>query len=271
MYNSITLFVFTTVFIVALGVFNKATKNTLKNAASSSFRRKLTYAPSEANSLAMDSADIAVDGSAEQGLALYRQGKETGDSAVLRQAVAALRQQLDVLPRQQMPMEWAKNQNDLGNALRTLGEVELNVEHLQAAIRSYRAALQEFTRERYPSQWARVHNNLGHTFHSLSGFESGTVYLKEAVKAYRAALEEFPHWRGPLNWAKTQSGLGSALAVLGRREASAVCLEEAAEVFRKALDVFESSETAGVTHHIGTALHNLEQIEDYLRHLRPKQ
>jgi len=45
-------------------------------------------------------------------------------------------------------------QNNLGNALSTLGERESGTARLEEAVAAYRAALQEFTRERVPLQWA---------------------------------------------------------------------------------------------------------------------
>lgn len=267
---TINLLTFGSALIVALGVFNKTAKNAFKIPKTINFKKPYYFPLPGMTLLDADSADLAADTSVKQGLALYKQGKEKGDSNLLRQSVEILQQQLCVISRQEMPMEWAKAQNDLGNALRTLGELELSVQHLNGALKSYRDALQEFTRNRYPIQWAKVQNNLGNTFHLLAGFESGTVYLTEAVKAYLAALEEFPQWRSPFYWAKIQSGLGSALAVLGRRESSSTSLQGAVNAYRKALEVFESCETPEAMHYIGATLRNLQQVESFLAKLRKK-
>ncbi len=60
-----------------------------------------------------------------------------------------------------MPLQWATTQNNLGAALRTLGERESGTARLEEAVNAYRAALQEMTRERVPLQWATTQNNLG--------------------------------------------------------------------------------------------------------------
>ena len=47
-----------------------------------------------------------------------------------------------------------RTQNNLGNALRTLGERESGTARLEEAVAAYRAALEECTRERVPLDWA---------------------------------------------------------------------------------------------------------------------
>ena len=103
-------------------------------------------------------------------------------------------------------------QNNLGNALWTLGERESGTARLEEAVAAYRAALEEWTRERVPLDWATTQNNLGNALQTLGERESGTARLEEAVAAYRAALEEWTRERVPLDWAMTQNNLGNALA-----------------------------------------------------------
>jgi tetratricopeptide (TPR) repeat protein len=91
--------------------------------------------------------------------------------------------------RERVPLDWAMTQNNLGNALQTLGARESGTARLEEAVASYRAALQERTRERVPLQWATTQNNLGNALMRLGERESGTARLEEAVAAYRAALE----------------------------------------------------------------------------------
>ena len=108
-------------------------------------------------------------------------------------------------------------QNNLGNALATLGERESGTARLEEAVAAYRAALEERTRERVPLDWAMTQNNLGNALRALGERESGTARLEEAVAAYRAALEERTRERVPLDWAMTQNNLGNAL--VGARRA----------------------------------------------------
>ena len=80
-------------------------------------------------------------------------------------------------------------QNNLGNALWTLGERESGTARLEEAVAAYRDALKEWTRERVPLDWAMTQNNLGIALWTLGERESGTARLEEAVAAYRDALQ----------------------------------------------------------------------------------
>ena len=117
-----------------------------------------------------------------------------------------------------MPLDWAATQNNLGNALQTLGAREDGTQRLDEAVGAYRAALEVRTRERVPLDWAAAQNNLGNALQTLGEREDGTQRLDEAVGAYRAALEVRTRERVPLDWAMTQNNLGNALSILGERE-----------------------------------------------------
>jgi tetratricopeptide (TPR) repeat protein len=91
-------------------------------------------------------------------------------------------------------------QNNLGNALRVLGERERGTARLEQAVAAYQAALEEWTRERVPLDWAMTQNNLGNALRVLGERERGTARLEQAVAAFQAALQEWtteatPHWR----------------------------------------------------------------------------
>ena len=74
-------------------------------------------------------------------------------------------------------------QNNLGNALRTLGERESGTERLEQAVSAYVEALKEYTRERVPLNWAMTQNNLGNALRTLGEREAGTERLEQAVSA----------------------------------------------------------------------------------------
>ncbi|OYW09476.1 MAG: hypothetical protein B7Z53_02875 [Rhodospirillales bacterium 12-71-4] len=168
--------------------------------------------------------------------ALYDQGREFGDNAALAEAIATYRRAAGPARRDRVPLDWAKTQNNLGNALRRLGERERGTERLEEAVAAYRLALEEHTRDRVPLDWAGTQNNLGLTFWRLGERESGTARLEEAVAAYRLALEERTRDRVPLDWATTQNNLGTALALLGARERGTARLEEAMVAYRLVLE-----------------------------------
>ena len=156
----------------------------------------------------------------------------------LGQAVDAYRAALEERTRERVPLEWAMTQNNLGSALRALGQRESGTELLEQAVDAHRAALEERTRERVPLEWATTQNNLGSALWILGERESGTDRLEQAVDAHRAALEEYTRARVPLTWAATQNDLGNALRSLGERERGTERLEQATDAYRAALDVF---------------------------------
>ena len=122
--------------------------------------------------------------------ALFDHGDYKGDNAVLARAIDAYTEVMALSPRKTSPDDWATTQNNLGTALRTLGERESGTARLEEAVAAYRAALEERTRERVPLDWALTQTNLGTALQTLGERESGTARLEEAVAAYRAALEE---------------------------------------------------------------------------------
>ena len=68
----------------------------------------------------------------------------------LEQAVTAYRDALLERTRERMPLNWARTQNNLGNALAKLGECESGTANLKDAITALRKAMLERTRERVP-------------------------------------------------------------------------------------------------------------------------
>ena len=115
-------------------------------------------------------------------------GGQAGDNAALQEAVATYRLALQEWTRERVPLDWAGTQNDLGNALWTLGERESGTARLEQAVAAYQAALQEWTRERVPLDWAGTQNNLGIALWTLGERESGTARLEQAVAAFQAAF-----------------------------------------------------------------------------------
>ncbi|HEY0017781.1 MAG TPA: tetratricopeptide repeat protein [Longimicrobium sp.] len=196
---------------------------------------------------------------------LLQHGEEFGDNVTLGEAISVWRQAVQLCARQNVPLDWATTQNNLANALWTLGERESGTSRLEEAVAAYRVALEEFTRERVPLDWATVQNNLGTAFQTLGGRESGTLRLEEAVAAYCAALEERTRERVPLDWAMTQNNLGNALQTLGERESGTSRLEEAVAAYRAALEELTRERVpldwATTQNNLGNALTTLGERE----------
>jgi len=167
--------------------------------------------------------------------ALFKQGYELGDNGALLSAIERHKRLLELLPRERLPLDWARAQNHLGWALLRLGERESGTAKLEEAVVAFREALKEYTRERAPLEWARTQIGVGAVLSSLGRREGGTAKLEEAVVAYREALKEATREREPLLWAVAQNRLGNALLNLGMRRGETAKLEEAIAAFREAL------------------------------------
>ena len=126
-----------------------------------------------------------------QAIALYREGDERGDGMALSRSVETLRLVLRYRTRDQVPLQWAATENNLGVALSTL---RMSRTPRGEAGADYRAPMQEFPRDRVLLDWAYKPGTYLRAPGSLA-----KASLGEAVAAYRAALDEFTRDREPLS------------------------------------------------------------------------
>jgi tetratricopeptide (TPR) repeat protein len=201
----------------------------------------------------------------------------------LHRAVTILRDKcLPLTPRATSGADWAATQNNLGNALRTLGERaggEDGLAALNDAVTAYRGALEVYTRKDMPVGWATTQNNLGialRTLGELVGGAKGLSALNEAVAAYRAALEVHTRKDMPANWALIQNNLGVALQTFGERaggEEGLSALNEAVAAYRLALVVHTRKDMpiqwATTQNNLGNALETLGERAGGRKGFRP--
>jgi tetratricopeptide (TPR) repeat protein len=202
--------------------------------------------------------DLRLGYLASEADSLYRQGNEFGDNPAAALAITRFREMLALQPRERAPLNWAAAQNNLGLALRALGERESGTARLDAAVEAFREALKERTRQRVPLDWAMTQNNLGIALQILGERERGTARLDAAVEAFGEALKEWTRERAPLDWAATQNNLGATLKIVGERESGTAQLDAAVEAFREALKEWTHERApldwAATQNNLGTAL-----------------
>jgi tetratricopeptide (TPR) repeat protein len=112
---------------------------------------------------------------------------------------------LDVLIKQDLPIHWAKTQNNLANAYlsRIRGD---RADNLELSIECYKAALEVRTKAALPIQWAKTQNNLANAYLSrIRGDRAENLEL--SIECYRAALEVRTPESFPCEWARTQVNL----------------------------------------------------------------
>src|SRR5262249_56140346 len=91
-------------------------------------------------------------------------------------------------PGERVALQWALTQNNLGNALKTLGGREGDTARLKDAVAAYRAALEVRTRERVPIEWALTQTGLGNALMELGKRGADTARLREAGGTDRAGV-----------------------------------------------------------------------------------
>jgi tetratricopeptide (TPR) repeat protein len=204
--------------------------------------------------------------------ALWKCAERRGSMGALYSAIEGYRGLLArEFTRAAMPAQWAMTQNELGNALQTLGEREGSAARLAEAVAAFRAALEVYTRNAMPAKWATTQNNLCLALLTLGEREGNPARLAEAVAACRAALEVHTRDEMPSEWAMTQNNLGIALQALGEREGSPTRLTEAVTAFRAALEVRTRkampTDWAAIHNNLGAALQTLGERENNVARL----
>jgi Tetratricopeptide repeat len=79
-----------------------------------------------------------------------------------------------------VPLDWAMTQNNLGDALRRLGERDNGTTQLEQAAAAYREALKERRRERVPLDWVESFGNEGVVL-MLVAERSGDIVMAETA------------------------------------------------------------------------------------------
>ncbi len=123
-------------------------------------------------------------------------------------AIAGYEVVATIYTRENFPIQWATNQNNLGIAYcqRIKGDRQ---ENLEMAIRCYQRALLIRTSSVFPAQWAKTQNNLGLAYlEREQGNRSENIEI--AIRCYESVLQIRTHELVPWEWAMTQNYLGIA-------------------------------------------------------------
>ncbi len=88
-------------------------------------------------------------------------------------AITGYQTLLEVYTREAFPEDWARTQNNLGNAYsdRIRGK---RADNLELAITALNQSLEVYTREAFPEDWARTQNNLGNAYRNRIRAERDT-------------------------------------------------------------------------------------------------
>ena len=166
-------------------------------------------------------------------------GELTGDLARLARAISALAVALDTLGRDQSPLDWARGQSVLAQALTQLGEATENETAYVKALASYdRAGVVLKTAPGLVLR-AEIASGRGLTLTRLAELSGDVAVLNAAEATFKAELETGPHRTDPVTWAMLQVQLGQVYVTRlqltgkdrGERAAAALAFQSALEVF----------------------------------------
>ncbi len=132
--------------------------------------------------------------------ALLDRGYYTTDNDALTAALAAYQEASALTSRATSPLDWAKVEDRIGQALQNLGERLGSEETLQAALQHYEAALTERTEMTAPLDWAKSQNNLANVLYSLGARKSDTELLGRSIEAFDASLRVMTPEAEPVRW-----------------------------------------------------------------------
>jgi tetratricopeptide (TPR) repeat protein len=204
------------------------------------FRLQLQYR--EAAKYYQQAANIAgIDPKVAQGYlidaadSLYAQGDEFGDNQAILDAIQAYSSAAP--QRERDPLEWAKIQHKLANALERLGERESETTHLEKAVAAYSEVIEVRNREHDQSGWAAAKNDLAYALLELGERENGSARFEAARDACMDALKVLTQPQDAPLRAAVQNNLGNALFRLGETESTTLQLEGAVQAYTEALKV----------------------------------
>jgi len=180
-------------------------------------------------------------------------------AAFMNVAIDAYNKTLAVWTLVNNPKKYAMTQNNLGNAYRTLGEVENKSANCKLAIAAYREALKVYTLDRFPMQYAGTQNNLGNAYRTLGEVENKSANCKLAIAAYQEALKVYTLERFPMDYGMTQNNLGAAYQTLAEAENKVDNCQKAKRAYEEALKIY----TEDLPEPHGVLMRNLERLHRF--------
>jgi tetratricopeptide (TPR) repeat protein len=166
-------------------------------------------------------------------------GELTGDLARLARAISALAVALDNLGRDQSPLDWARGQSVLAQALTQLGEATENETAYVKALACYDRAGVVLKIAPGLVLRAEIASGRGLTLTRLAELSGDVAVLNAAEAAFKTELQSGPHRTDPVTWAMLQVQLGQVYVTRlqitgkdrGERAAAALAFQSALEVF----------------------------------------
>lgn len=205
--------------------------------------------------------------------ALLELGWASRQEKPLNDAIATFDMALQLLTKENAPLEWARAKAKLGDVYRSLGygmynkdEQKKGAELYADAILAFQNALTVLNKDENIEEWAVAQRALGQaltnsdTFLTIAGTASNATSLSKAVTAFNAATEFYTKEAAPSDWAGLQFQLGDIYTTLHQKQGG-VWLPKAVEAHNRVLEVLTEdinpSVWAQVHYFIGNSLAEL--------------
>lgn len=192
-------------------------------------------------------------GSAYSDLARYENPAENLLKSIESFEQALIYRRPDInIDHEDILLQYAATQNNLGAAYWHLAQQEKPVINLKKAISAYQESIHYYSLYQDILNYAMVENNLGTAYWNLSQYEKPEVLLNLAINCYQAALKYRTPKEFPAACAATLNNLGTAywhLAKLSKNN-----YEKQRSLLQKAIDAYEESLKIGHQIHQTTPL-----------------
>jgi len=193
-------------------------------------------------------------------------------AAYMKIAIKSFEEALKVRTLERFPMQYAITQINLGNAYRTLAEVEDKAENCKRAIKAHEESLIVFTLERFPKYYAANQNDLGNAYGILAEVEDRAENCKRAIKVFEEALKVYTLKRSPRGYAITHNNLGNAYRTLAEVEDKAENCKKAIKAHEESLIVFTLERSprdyAATQNNLGIVYQTLAEEEDRIENCK---
>jgi len=126
----------------------------------------------------------------------------------LHQAIQAYQAYLKDYISDDLSIDHAMNQNNIGNAYHALAEIDKDkVVNSEKAIQIYKEALKASPINDFPIYYAIIQNNLGNAYQTLAEVKDKAVNCEKAIQYYQEALKVYTLDDSPIDYAGTQNNL----------------------------------------------------------------
>lgn len=178
--------------------------------------------------------------------------------------------------RNQDPLAWAENQNNLGNILAAQGQQQRDAGLFEKASACFNNTLEAFSQETSPRDWASTQYNLGTAQQALGRQLNDSKLLKASIDAYTNALLVWSRKDTPDEWAATMHQLGATFHTHGRLLKGNRTFQKSVVAYKNALAVLDADNHAfelaathnncgAVLHHLGESEENPARLEEAIR------